>query len=316
MTGSELNVLLAETISRYISAEAHIVDIRSRAVATSSSGGEFVRHEVTYRVGDNRPEVVRLVTKLAGVVERKAWRLLNCQGQPSVPFSHALDYSEPEKALICLEDVGDERRPTSLEPITEQELTLEATGLASIHLASLGKGTELDWLPRIDRAYVEWSIDTMWRPTWTKVRTDATFIQTFEKDIPMVEATATSIIDDVGALVDQDDSLTLIHNDINPSNVLVRREMPFYIDWQTAAYGPWYLDLPHHFCNLRQAEHYRKAIAQRGASISAGIFAEHYRVAARYIGLRYMWWTLQQWQADHNQTAWVRHYLGLISGHV
>ena len=316
MSGSELEELLQETIARHVSAELRVVEIQSWPIAASTSGGDVLRHEVTWRDANNRKEELRLVTKLAGLVERKTWQLLNRQYQPNVPFSHAMDYSDPQLALLCIEDVGDARRPTSLEPITGAELAREARGLASIHLASLGKGEDLKWLPRIDRASVARSIDRMWRPAWTKILAAPRFVQIFEGDIPAIEAAAESIVDDVGALVDEADSLTLIHNDLNPSNVLVRGGKPFFIDWQSAAYGPWYLDLPHHHCNLDQAEHYRREIARHGSTISATSFAERYRVAARYIGLRYRWWTLDYWHTDHSQTAWVQHYLGLVTGRV
>ena len=36
----------------------------------------------------------------------------------------------------------------------------------------------------------------------------------------------------------------------------------------------------------------------RGYTIPPDVFAAHYRVAARYIGLRYMWWTLEYWLSD------------------
>lgn len=41
-------------------------------------------------------------------------------------------------------------------------------------------------------------------------------------------------------------------------------------------------------------------------------FWDGYRVAARYIGLRYMWWTLELWCEDHSETDWVWFYLRLI----
>lgn len=72
---------------------------------------------------------------------------------------------------------------------------------------------------------------------------------------------------------------------LNPSNVLVHAGQPYFIDWQTAMYGPFYVDLPHHHCTLEQAEHYRLALAARGRSIARSDFAERYRVAARYIWL-------------------------------
>ena len=38
---------------------------------------------------------------------------------------------------------------------------------------------------------------------------------------------------------------------------------------------------------------------------------EQYRIAARLIGFRYMWWTLVEWRGEED-TAWVLHYVGLI----
>src|SRR5207253_10916868 len=64
------------------------------------------------------------------------------------------------------------------------------------------------------------------------------------------------------------DALPIFHGDINPSNVLVHHGTPFYIDWQVARCSSLYLDLPHHFCTLRQAEHYRQALAAQGHEIS------------------------------------------------
>jgi hypothetical protein len=75
-----------------------------------------------------------------------------------------------------------------------------------------------------------------------------------------------------------------------------------------------YLDLPHHHCTLTQAEHYRLALAARGVTVSPDAFAQRYRVAACYTGLRYMWWTLDTWLNDPTQSPWVQHYIGLVTG--
>ena len=108
-----------------------------------------------------------------------------------------------------------------------------------------------------------------------------------------------TIVEDMTSLLKDAQTQTLIHTDINPSNVLVQDGKPYFIDWQTAMWGPLYLDLPHHHCTLAQAELYRRALAARGSTIPVDRFAEQYRVAARYIGLRYM-------LSDPTQTAWVQ----------
>lgn len=105
--------------------------------------------------------------------------------------------------------------------------------------------------------------------------------------------------------------------DIQPglSGVSVRRHRIRYTSGGADRdVGPFYLDLPHHHCTLAQAEHYRRALAARGYTIPADRFAEQYRIATRYIGLRYMWWTLEYWLSDPSQTAWVQHYIGLVTG--
>jgi thiamine kinase-like enzyme len=121
-------------------------------------------------------------------------------------------------------------------------------------------------------------------------------------------------VPDMQALLDDPAAQTVIHADLNPSNVLMDHGQPYFIDWQTAMRGPFYIDLPHHHCTLAQAEHYRQALASHGHVIPRQDFAERYRVAARYIGFRYMWWTLDYWRDDPTQTLWVQHYLDLVTG--
>jgi Ser/Thr protein kinase RdoA (MazF antagonist) len=153
-----------------------------------------------------------------------------------------------------------------------------------------------------------------WRPAWEQALRSRAFVETFRSAIPHVEAAAATIVDDMDSLLDDAQAQTLIHADINPSNVLVQEGNPYFIDWQTAMWGPFYLDLPHHHCTLAQAKLYRRALAARGYTISPDAFAAHYREAARYIGLRYMWWMLEEWLSDPTQTAWVQHYIGLVTG--
>jgi GNAT superfamily N-acetyltransferase len=94
------------------------------------------------------------------VVTRQEWhvlRHLNAQQQPNVPFAYALDEREGDHLLVCMQDVGDTTRPTSLEPITNLELEREAAGLASIHSSKLHSDGDTglaakgrSWLPGAD----------------------------------------------------------------------------------------------------------------------------------------------------------------------
>jgi aminoglycoside phosphotransferase (APT) family kinase protein len=311
---SLLRELLTQTPARFVAPAARLIAVISADIQPGMSGAAVQRHRVSYTSGEQEA-VASLVTKAATRREWDTLRHLNTQQQPNVPFAYALDQRKGDHLLVCMQDVGDITRPTSLEPITELELEREAAGLASIHAANFDQVAALAWLPKVDRSYLEEMLfERTWRPAWQQALANPLFVETFGSAIPRVEAVAATIVEDLASLLYDAQAQTLIHADINPSNVLVQAGRPYFIDWQVAMWGPLYLDLPHHHCTLAQAEHYRQALAARGYAIPADRFAEQYRVAARSIGLRYMWWTLEYWLSDPTQTAWVQHYLGLVTG--
>jgi hypothetical protein len=306
--------LLLGTLHRFVADDAQIVHITSVPLHGGMSGSAVSRHTIQYTTAFGT-FATSLITKDA---DRHEWRVLQhlqSQQQPNVPFAHTIDTVHGERLHICLQDVGDQNRPTSLDPITETELAREAAGLAAIHTANFQHHSRLDWVPPMSPSYVhDMLFVRTWRPAWEIAVADAHFATTFRDTIPRIEAAAATIVEDMRALLDEPASHTLIHADLNPSNVLVDNGQPYFIDWQTAMRGPFYIDLPHHHCTLIQAEHYRQALAAHGHVIARQDFAERYRVAARYIGLRYMWWTLDYWRADPTQTPWVQHYCNLVTG--
>lgn len=313
-----VHMLLVQTLRRFVAADAIIDDIRSTALTGGMSGSAVWRHQLQYRSPAGQASTT-LITKEADVHEWQVIQHLQRQRQPHIPFAHTLDRPEPAtcsvdgRLLICLQDVGDQNRPTSLEPISATELAREATALAAIHAANFN--SQPAWLPSMNASYIEDMLFVRaWRPAWEAACADPRFASAFRDAIPRVEAAAATIVDDMRLLLDDPSLQTLIHGDLNPSNVLVSDGQPYVIDWQAAVYGPFYIDLPHHHCTLAQAEHYRQAMAAHGYQIDPQEFAERYRIAARYIGLRYMWWTLEYWLSDQSQTAWVQHYLGLVTG--
>lgn len=306
--------VLEQTLRRFVVADARITQVASAPLAGGMSGSAVARHTVRYTTASGTASAT-LITKDTDVREWRVLQHLQSQGQPNIPFAHTIDRAHGERLRICLQDLGDQHRPTSLEPITATELALEAAGLAIIHSANFGQQARLDWLPAMTPDYVEEMLFVRaWRPAWERAVADARFAAVFREALPRVESAAATIVDDLRMLLDDPTSQTLIHADLNPSNVLVHGDQPYFIDWQTAMRGPFYIDLPHHHCTLVQAEHYRQALAVRGHMISREEFAERYRLAARYIGLRYMWWTLDYWLEDQTQTAWVQHYINLITG--
>lgn len=318
--GTEILALLQRTLSHFVAADAQITQVSLLPISAGLSGAEVRRYIVSYATRGGE-EQTQLVTKRVGRREWRALHHLNRQQQPNVPFAYANENPEvggtaTNMLLLCMQDVGSIYRPTSLEPITEEEFRREAEGIAAIHHANFDHQPLLAWLPRVDRLYIKEMLDRRWRPHWEKARVDQDFFRTFRAEIPLVEAAAEGIEVEMALLMDDVESQTLIHSDLHPSNVLVQEGKPYFIDWQVPMVGPFYMDVPHHHCTLAQAEHYRRALLARGHVISHADFAERYRIAARYIGLRYMWWTLDYWLGDHSQDAWrwVQHYIGRVRG--
>jgi aminoglycoside phosphotransferase (APT) family kinase protein len=307
-----LHPLLLATLQRFVADDTQIVSSTSIPLQGGMSGSAVTRHMIHYTTARGA-STISLITKDADQHEWRVLEHLQSQQQPNIPFAHTLDTLHGEQLQICLQDVGDQNRPTSLDPITETELAREAAGLAAIHAANFLAA--LDWLPAMSASYIhDMLFVRAWQPAWERAVADPHFATTFQETIPRIEAAAATIVQDMQALLDEPAAQTLIHADLNPSNVLVDQGQPYFIDWQTAMRGPFYIDLPHHHCTLTQAEHYRQALAAQGHNISRQDFAERYLVAARYIGFRYMWWTLDYWRDDPTQTPWVQHYLDLVTG--
>ncbi len=315
-TDERVFALLTRTLQRFVAADAHITHVNSVPLRGGMSGAAVWRHAIQYQTDTTlKTATINLITKDAEHHEWHVLRHLQSQHLPNIPFADASDTPNDERVLLCLQDLGDQNRPSSLDPISETELVREARALATIHAAHFQQLPQLDWLPVMSPTYIhDMLFERTWRPTWEAAVGDARFATTFREAIPRVEAAAATIVNDMAMLLQETAQQTLIHADLNPSNVLVFDGQPYFMDWQTAMRGPCYIDLPHHHCTLTQAEHYRVALAAHGYVIPPQDFAERYRVAARYIGLRYMWWTLDYWREDPTQTRWVQHYLNLVTG--
>jgi len=108
------------------------------------SSARLERHAVAFRTQADETETTTLITKEAGLIERRALTLLAAQGQ-CVPFSHTLDLIGERPALICQQDLGADASPQT----SAVELGRRAARcLVRIHYTNLGRATELTWLPR------------------------------------------------------------------------------------------------------------------------------------------------------------------------
>jgi hypothetical protein len=304
--------LLVATIDRFVGPVESLVSVEDLPIDAGVSGAPLRRVRVHFRGPGGNVLSTRLVLKGCSPVERRVLERL--QAVPRhVPFAWtAVPDDGTAVGLVCLQDLGETFRPDSLSPISPELQQREAAALADIHGANLG-AADLGWLPKADRAYFDWAIESQFfRWAWRKAIAHPDFATTFATYIGRVEAAADSIVDEMTELSRETAWATLVHTDINPSNVLVLDDVPYIIDWDTARYGSLFLDLPHHLSTRAQAEDYRRALSERGLTISAADFDDAYRLAARYTGLRYLWWTLEAWMDDPGMENWVRHYLSMV----
>jgi aminoglycoside phosphotransferase (APT) family kinase protein len=241
--------------------------------------------------------------------ERRALDWLAPTG--AVPRMMSLKDVDDAEPFLVLEDLGGEHRPTSFDPLPDGWREQEAAALATIHLRGTPPG---DDVPLVDEAYLEWTIEEQFfRPAWSRSMHLEAFRDRFGRDIPGIEQAAATIIDEVMTLVDEPALRTLVHLDINPSNVMVKDGAPRIIDWGSSRVGPLVLDLPHHFETRELAEIYRRALGMQGRGLESAAFDRWYAIAARYTGLRYVWWTLDWFAAEPDDAArWVSHYLELV----
>lgn len=305
--------LIAETLRRHVHPAATPVHISAEPIEGGMSGAAVQRNHVECEIEGECGQPVSLITKRTTLVERRVLAWLQEQRQASVPFNYSPNLADDVLDLTCMEDLGSEHRPTSLDPIPVRLIAAEARSLAQIHHANLGRVDELSWLPRVDRRYALDHLDTFWAPAWRRAVESESFRAEFGDRIAAVEAAAAGVAGEIEELIAQQGNLTLIHGDINPSNVLIADGEPHFIDWQAACLGPFYLDLPHHLFTPAMAEEYRRARETLGDTIDPDEFAAGYRAASHYIGLRYIWWTLELWREDPTQSPWVWYYLDLIA---
>src|SRR5689334_17728839 len=160
--------LLEDTVRQIVSRTAVVVEMASHTITRGVSGAPVSRHELRVLDLDGSERTVGLVTKMSDHVERATLALLNAQRQPNVPRSYARDVESDGPDWMCLEDLGDEGHPESIDDVPEGTLASEVTGLAAIHAANATRDpAELSWLPRADREYVRSMIeDVYWRPNW------------------------------------------------------------------------------------------------------------------------------------------------------
>lgn len=307
-----ITLLIRHWVERFVDGAAVVLSIATLPIEQGASGADIGRVRVTYSCGAESADV-DVVLKRCSPLERGVLAHLGRATPRHVPLAVMEESDNGGIGWVGMQDLGNTTRPDSLSPLSPRLRRLEAEALADIHADNRTVGGSVQGLPEADRDYYHWAIERQFfRPAWCRSATDRAFRRQLAWAIDTVEAVAETIVDAMVTLSEDERWCTLIHTDINPSNVLVYDGQPYFIDWDTARTGPLFLDVPHHFCTRSQAEHYRLALVRRGFTIESAEFTRAYRVAAQYTGLRYIWWTLQGWDGSLTSTRWVDHYLQMI----
>ncbi len=288
----ELETLLHETVARYVSPGARLLEMEQLpGGAQGFSGATVSYYRVRYATATGNIEHVTLITKDAPLRERRVLAHLGAQGHATLPFSHTLDLSTDAPVLFCQQYVGADRAASTPDMIRQV-----AEGLAAIHYANLQQGATLDWLPQADHTFFVGSLLAVyWRPHWESTLAHAAFAEEFGAYTQKLEEAASHFLRTMDALWSEGGSLTLAHADIYQPHVLVYGGQPYFIDWGQAKYGSFYLDLPNYF-TPETVLLYRDALARLGHEIPVADFLERYYEVGRYPAFTYMPIPLSQWR--------------------
>jgi hypothetical protein len=181
-----------------------------------------------------------------------------------------------------------------------------AAGLAGIHAAN--RQSAPPWLPHVNEDYRGRLWLHAWRERWEQNLVDPTFAAEFGPYTSRLDAAMEQLLGTLDALTAEGSSLTLINVDLIPEHIRLWRNTACFIDWEQAAYGSLYLDLPNHF-TVETALVYRDALAAADHAIPVPEFLERYHAVGRYMGLRYLGHALWVWAQGGEQREAGRWFL-------
>ncbi|WP_054938922.1 phosphotransferase [Paenibacillus ihuae] len=318
MSNSRRIDLIKDTVYCFVCPEAEVLSVESVPMHSGSRAVELIRNKVRLqrrtgiKAGPDAAEEVSLVTKLATFVERSALSRLFSQAA-NVPFSLSGQPLHEGRSLLCIEDVDYRTDYGKLDIAALQDKELRA--LAYIHYANLGCTCEMPWLPKVDEDYIAKCINEWWRPSWERAKENPVFAETFGTEIiSRIEDIAGRIVEDMAPVIHDESTYTMIHNDLNPGNILVKgNDEVYFIDWEEARYGSLFMDIPMRCRNLQQAGDYRRYLESLGCGIADQHFTERFAVASRYLGLRFMCWNLGVWQQNEQARNGLLRYMEMVT---
>jgi hypothetical protein len=282
-----------------------IVTIQERAGGPQGASGSPLRYfDVTSEDGGGTQNQECLVTKTATLLERRILRLLADQGC-AVPPIVVSDITTPSRSIVAMPYL-DARPDLDLGLPSSPRTASIAEGLAGIHAAN--RGHPPPWLPHTSDDYLGRLWLHAWRQQWEANLADPLFAAEFAPYTSQLEASMECFMTVLTALTAEGTTLTLLNVDLTPDYIRLWRGQACFIDWEQSSYGSLYLDLPNYF-SIETALVYRDALARSGFEIPVPEFLERYREVGRYMGLRYLGYSLWVWAQGGEQREQGRWFL-------
>lgn len=255
-----------------------------------ASGSQVRYYTVTSEDASGNIAKQVMVTKAATLLERRIMHHLTAQ-QCAVPPVYIPDVSSEGQLPIYMPFLDE--CPSLADNHPDRPLTRSAAdGLAGIHARN--RKNPPPWLPHASDDFLRRLWLYAWREEWEKNLKDAEFAAEFGRCTEPLNSAMEQFMHTLEALTAEGDTLTLLNVDLTPAHPRLWRGEIRFIDWQQSAYGTLYLDLPNHF-TVETALTYRDALARHGYEIPVLDFMERYREVGRYMGLRYLGFSLWQW---------------------
>jgi hypothetical protein len=224
--------------------------------------------------------------------ERLVMNFLCNQGHKSIPYTHSLDMESSFYQPSCMQDIRG-RVTTEFDNVKAIKGKV-ASALSKVHVRNMGFERP-DWLPPLDLK----SLMIGWQSSWSKALSNSSFEREFGVYTTQLEQAAQRFLRSMAAFRAESEYSTLVHGDMLPpafDHVVISNGEPFFIDWGSAQFDSFYLDLPCYF-SPQDVMMYRDQLICRGFDISVSDFMERYLEAGRYVGFKYLKAGLKQWSS-------------------
>ncbi len=258
-----------------------------------ASGCKVCYYKVHFIRGSGQLESKQMISKEAYLLERRVLALL-CEQQQAVPPTFISNFSS-NKSLFYQQYADPQITGQGpFDPITKAY----ARALARIHYMNLGQPR--DWLPLATENFEDRLWLRAWRKEWHINLTIPKFALEYGCYTNRLDDSLSRLLIFLRERTSEGTSLTLINTDLIPEDIRSIDGRPMFIDWDKAAYGSFYLDLPNYF-SIETVLCYRNALSELGLDIPPALFMENFHEVGRYMGLRYLEVGLQAWRRHHEQ---------------